>query len=456
MFEDRPGVLRWAYSGVSVLALSLTIGLAMQLGPVDPGVRNGPANAGGPIPGLTLRQKKFFKVGFDAFSETQSVRGTIQDTEAGLGPRFNMDSCVGCHLHPAAGGSSPPLNPQVTVANKEGATNIIPFFVTLTGPVREARFKYVDPPGNTIRDGGVHGLYTIAGRNDAPGCSIAQPDFVTAAAYNNLVFRIPTPLFGAGLIESIADSAILANIKAPAVMGISGHENREGNAGTLTRFGWKAQNKSLMIFAGEAYNVEQGVTNELFPQERDETPGCTYDSYPEDVFDFEATQPQDLSSDAVNFSNFMRFLAPPAAVSSYNSAVVGQITSTSINGGKGLFNSVGCAFCHTPSLRTGVSSMSALSNQQVDLYSDLLVHHMGRGLADDIIQGSAGPDEFRTAPLWGVGQRLFLLHDGRTNDLLQAIQEHSSSGSEANQVIGNFNALSPREKQAVLNFLRSL
>ena len=79
-----------------------------------------------------------------------------------------------------------------------------------------------------------------------------------------------------------------------------------------------------------------------------------------------------------------------------------------------------------------------MSNQTVHLFSDLLVHHMGKGLADGITQGSAGPDEFRTAPLWGVGQRVFFLHDGRTADLVEAIEDHKSPGSEANKVIDNF------------------
>jgi len=85
-----------------------------------------------------------------------------------------------------------------------------------------------------------------------------------------------------------------------------------------------------------------------------------------------------------------------------------------------------------------------------------LLHHMGAGLRDDISQGGAGPDEFRTAPLWGLGQRLFFLHDGRAKDVLQAIREHRSEGSEANGAIENFHALTPAEKQDLLNFLRSL
>jgi len=97
-----------------------------------------------------------------------------------------------------------------------------------------------------------------------------------------------------------------------------------------------------------------------------------------------------------------------------------------------------------------------LSNVQANLFSDLAVHHMGSGLSDDIVQGSAGPDEFRTAPLWGLGQRIFFLHDGRTQDLIQAITQHSSTGSEANGVVNNYNHLTEQQKQDLLNFLRSL
>ena len=121
-------------------------------------------------------------------------------------------------------------------------------------------------------------------------------------------------------------------------------------------------------------------------------------------------------------------------------------------------------FGHTPSLKTGVKIASgsstnpsaALSDQTANLYSDLLVHHMGKGLADGITQGAAGPDEFRTVPLWGVGQRVFFLHDGRTTNLVEAIRDHKSRGSEANKVIERFNRLTTQEQQEVIDFLRSL
>jgi len=159
-------------------------------------------------------------------------------------------------------------------------------------------------------------------------------------------------------------------------------------------------------------------------------------------------------SDTDGFTNFMRMLAPP----------IPAPVTPSTSKGRAVFQEVGCAHCHTPMLGTGkaiasgssTSPSAALSNQPVNLYSDLLVHHMGSALADGITQGGAGPDEFRTAPLWGVGQRVFFLHDGRTGDLVQAIEAHRGPGSEASSVIRRFNRLQAQQQQDLVNFLRSL
>ncbi|HJZ77907.1 MAG TPA: di-heme oxidoredictase family protein [Vicinamibacterales bacterium] len=150
------------------------------------------------------------------------------------------------------------------------------------------------------------------------------------------------------------------------------------------------------------------------------------------------------------FAFFMRFLAPPQPSPDTPGG------AASINNGRDVFMSVGCAFCHTPSFTTGNSAIAALRTQPVNLYSDLLIHDMGVELQDGISQGEAGPREFRTAPLWGLGQRIFFLHDGRTSDLIEAIRAHSSSGSEATGVIDNFSNLRADQKQDLLNFLRSL
>ena len=420
----------------------------------DPGVRGGAAAAGGPLPGLTSAELASFQAGRATFLEVEAVKD-------GLGPRFNLDSCSACHAQPATGGSSPSVNPQVAVATKAGATNVVPLFILANGPVREARFKFKD---DGTRDGGVHDLYTIAGRTDAPGCVLAQPDFKREAARNNVIFRIPIPVFGAGLIEEIPDTAIMANLQAGrssrGAMGIGGRPNRHGpgrantssNDGSITRFGWKAQNKSLLIFAGEAYNVEQGVTNELFQTERDETRTCLFNGTPEDHTNLDASTPTDALSDVTKFAIFMRFLAPPAPAPETPSSARGRA----------VFTEIGCALCHTPSLTTGRSFSSALSEKPARLFSDLLLHRMGPRLADDIVQGVAGPDEFRTAPLWGLGQRIFFLHDGRTTDLVEAIEAHASAGnaqfpaSEANAVIARFRALADAKQQDLLAFLRSL
>ena len=156
------------------------------------------------------------------------------------------------------------------------------------------------------------------------------------------------------------------------------------------------------------------------------------------------------------FANFMRLLAPPKP----GQVVLNrqQVPEQSISSGMQMFSAVSCAVCHNPSPGTTQASnlVSPLSNAPVNAFSDIEIHHMGTGLADNVSQGSAGGDQFRTAPLWGLGQRIFLLHDGRTTDLMQAILAHASQGSEANQVIQNFNNLNNQQQQDLLNFLRSL
>jgi CxxC motif-containing protein (DUF1111 family) len=425
----------------------------------DPGVRGGDAGAGGPINGLTANQQAFFDQGLDEFAEAD-------DVPEGLGPTMNLDSCGGCHMQPAVGGSSPAVNPQVAFANAATPSQLpaVAGFISATGPVREARFK---KNADGTNDGGVHALFTITGREGADGCNLAQPNFATQLANNNVIFRIPTPLFGAGLIEQITDDAIqanaAANASAKAALGIFGHvnffipgrvsgvPNTNGNDGTVTRFGWKAQNKSLMIFSGEAYNVEMGITNENFQQERDETVTCQFAPVPNTTPNFDAATALDHASAIERFSNFQRFLAPPTP------SLTTPGGSTSIARGKATFSSIGCNLCHTPSLKTdGFANVAALRNQTVNLFSDLVVHDMGDGLADGVTQGGAGPREFRSAPLWGLGQRIFFLHDGRTKNLVTAIKAHASNGSEANGVINKYNFLFDFQQQDLLNFLRSL
>lgn len=429
--------------------------VASQKAPRDAGPRSGPAGAGGATgfyPTLNAAEQAAYANGIAQFVEDEGVPDLPPGTgNGGLGPGFNSTSCGSCHSQPATLGTSPsPSSPQVPQPNPQiaagvefGAPNVIPPFITPDGPVREARFiKHADG----TPDGGVHNLFSIAGRSDALGCNLAQPDFTAQLAANNVIFRIPTPLFGLGLVDNTPDSAFRANLAThpdkKQDLGIAGRFNLSPNDGTISKFGWKAQNKSLNIFAGEAYNVEMGVTNDVMPDERNAVAGCIFNPTPEDTHS-EATNG---ISDVDAFVDAIRLSAPPTPAT----------PTAQTKEGQDIFNKIGCALCHSDTLTTAQSVFTGMGNVQYHPFSDFALHHMGTNLADEISQGVAGPDEFRTAPLWGIGQRLFFLHDGRARELLNAIQQHASPGSEANRVIRRFDDLSPERKQAVLDFLRSL
>jgi hypothetical protein len=521
-----------------LLSSILCIMCGHVLAQVDPGVRGGLSNTGGgfqergiPIPhppslspnprtGATLNanERASFEEGILRAGQLESTCDDCADVidgspvpgeldpafpqlrtnSNGLGARHNADQCFVCHAQPTLGGSGGFIvpnpgdrmpqkaeNPQFRlVPHRFGRLNVVPSFEHQYGPIREVRFKY-KPDGS--RDGGVHQLWTVRGSaNDPtiPDCGLQQPDFEAEYRAGNLAFRIPLQMLGLGLIESIPDREILAHHEATAAerarLGIGGHPNRSGNDGTITRFGWKAQNKSLTVFAGEAYNVEMGITNDVFPTATEEDSACQGPNKPEpnDVIRTDSndsrnqafTNPLHIMPDWLQFVMLMRFTDGPQP---------DPKPGPSGRSGAVLFASIGCSLCHTPRMQTApVMNSAVLQDRPVNLYSDLLVHHMGANLADDVVQGQAGPDEFRTTPLWGVGQRVFFLHDGRTSDLLQAIRAHFSAptrddsdgtqdsngrrqrqsygASEANAVIRRFNDLTAADQQSILDFLRAL
>ena len=440
--------------GLSLLGALFAISVSVPRAGVvaiDPGPRPPSPDIGSPLPGLSQANLNLFLAGQESIQEIDSVQGTLPDTGLGLGPLFNMDSCGGCHNYPAPGGSSPPVNPQVAVATKAGATNTVPFFVVSSGPILHPFIK--NNPDGSLGER-IH-VYTITGRVDAPGCSLTQPDFDALNAAGSLSFHIPLQLYGLGLVQTIADSTLSNNLASQSdekqALGIGGHLGPMAS-GNIGRFTFKAQSSSLLRDSAGAYAGEVGVTNAIVRNENDQTPGCQFNQTPEDRGNPNARTAAGRLPDFAKIAEFATFLAPPTPAPATASSTAGQA----------LFAQIGCALCHTPSLQTAKSSNPALSNKTANLYSDLALHKMGPGLADGIILNDAGGDEFRSTPLWGVGMRLFLLHDGRTTDMLQAILAHASPGnatypaSEANQVINAFNALSVEEQQNILDFLRSL
>jgi CxxC motif-containing protein (DUF1111 family) len=479
----------------------------------------------GPLVGLWFESINVF----EAVASVQGSGVVPSEPIVGLGPAFNSNSCVSCHSAPVVGGTSPgsvtitqrngtqevfnmPLsfdgNPELAAMEDQGNTfNQNPSFPTpfsgpgfqnvpVNGPSIEVRVLAGGGSGGfVVQPGSVAELFTIQSRTDAPNCLLSQFPF-SSLGNRSIAFRIPTPTFGLGLVEATPDATLMANSPAGTVTSlgvVNGNFNRTGNDGTITRFGWKAQNKSLLIFAGEASNVEMGVTNELFPNEKNiaangpSTQSCPANispagNQPEDEI-LPATFPAGtgasniasiISANTENNAVFMRLNAPPSqcdAVTLLTSDPYGTtgpaqcpaFTTAPVLNGQTLFNNakVGCAQCHSPTLVSGLSQNASLSNQTYHPYSDFALHNMGQNLSDGVTQGGAGPAFFRTAPLWGVGQRIFFLHDGRASDLVTAIEQHcptpaTTGGGEACGSINAFNNLTQAQQQAILDFLRSL
>ena len=544
---------------ISVKGPALTSGQTFLTTPVNDIAQptDGTNEGAGQVLGNSGAFTAFWFRALAIFGDLASANGstdpaTQNPTLFGLGPAFNGSSCFMCHSFPAIGGTSlgptaenpNTVNPELVVAHERDpnpscinnpttcATNPETLsFLDTHGPIREARF--IQNPDGSL-DGSVHELFSIEGRTDAPtSCELDQPDFATQVSNNNLIFRIPTPTFGVGIVEAISDGTLISSFNSTQAnrqaLNIGGHFNTNGNDQTITRFGWKAQNKSLLLFAAEAANVEMGVTNEIFQNERTTGANCLpKNNLGLDLLSFDDTTHANnalfpghglnegatdadiasIESSAIeNFAIFMRFNGT-ASQCLFDSGTVDEgggvlhakcdsvqsagTSGDSFRNGQAVFNALGCQFCHTQEFHSDASSVPGIGNRQIEPFSDFALHHMGSTLADGVTQGAAGPDEFRTAPLWGLGQRIFLLHDGRTTDLLAAIQAHFSHNvppncttvtgtsesflvngqaksvpsntstvcdSEANAVITNFNnrlQTNPADIQDLLNFLRSL
>jgi CxxC motif-containing protein (DUF1111 family) len=369
-----------------------------------------PAGAGGPIGGLTPREFSEFRLGLDDFLE-------VETAEEGLGPAFNATSCAVCHNIPAIGGGGLILEVRAGYRDENGD------------------FQTFDPSGETL----MHLFST-----PTHGCQPGIPAQATIIAR-----RAPIPLFGAGLVEAIADETILA-LEDPADRdrdGISGRAAmvRDADTGEMRvgRFGWKAQHATLISFGADAYRNEMGITNDLFPSEvafgirPEQIRACDPLPDPEDRADRQTGR-----RGIDNFASFMRFLAPLPPGESGGREQAGEM----------LFREIGCASCHVPVLQTGANASAVLNRQPVRLFSDLLLHDIGTG--DGIPQGAATDREIRTPALWGLRFRRPLLHDGSAVTIIDAIRRH---GGEAERSRLNFERLSSMTaRESLLAFLNSL
>ena len=362
-----------------------------------------------PLPGITPREFSEFRLGLDDFTE-------VETAEEGLGPAFNGTSCAVCHNLPVIGGG---------------------------GVILEVRAGYTDERGDAIGlnpqgDTLIHMLST-----PTHTCQPVIPEDVTVIAR-----RAPIPLFGAGLVEAIADDTILA-LADPDDRnrdGVSGRAAVIRDLGTdqlrVGRFGWKAQHATLLTFGADAYRNEMGITNDIFPAEFSfgisdaQMKFCDPIPDPEDVRD-----PFTRRRGIDNFESFMKLLAPLPR---------GPVDAAVLNGEK-IFAAIGCTSCHVPQLLTGANANRVFDRKPVALFSDLLLHDIGTG--DGIRQGPAAGSEIRTPALWGLRFRRPLMHDGSAVAIPDAILQHRNEAALART---GYDKLSAEDRQLLLAFLRSL
>ena len=362
---------------------------------------------GGALPGITSRELELFRMGRNDFLEVETA------TE-GLGPVFNGTSCAQCHNIPAIGGTGTMVETRAGYRDETG--------------------QFHSPPGGTL----MH-LFSIPPHD----CQVS-----IYKEANVIARRISIPLFGAGLVDAIPDEVLLA-IQDPEDRNGDGIRGRAAivddpatGARRVGRFGWKAQQPTLLAFAADAYINEMGISNDLFHNEPlgnvspEKSALCFGSNSPEDVRD-RRTGLRGID----NLENLLRLLAPPAR---------GQVTDAGVRGER-IFNEIGCASCHVPALQTGPSANPAFHLKRVPLFSDLLLHDVGTG--DGIEQADAKASEIRTPALWGLRFRRPLLHDGSAATIEDAVRRHSG---EATASSDRFGQLPLEQQRELIAFLQSL
>jgi CxxC motif-containing protein (DUF1111 family) len=362
---------------------------------------------GAPLPGLSASDSARFVAGRTLFNR-------VFTPDEGLGPAFNENQCSACHTSPAIGGTTGfERIVKATRSDSPGACDLL-----------------VGAGGENVRTG-------VTPRLRAHG---VNSESIPSSATDTARF-LPPFLFGLGLVESISEDDITerADPDDRNGDGISGRAAR-GRDGRLLRFGRKADHATIEEFTRSALRLEMGLTNRS--TDRDLVNGAAVPPGIDPV-----PEPEVDSRTVELLADFVRFLVPPAAAPPHNTAHADTLTR-----GRKLFDRIGCAGCHAPAMRTRTHDIAVLSRKTVNLYSDLLLHDMGPGLAN-VCARDATPQELRTTPLMGLQHRRFFLHDGRALDLREAILAH---GGEAQAARDAFERLGWLRQEYIVMFLRSL
>ena len=365
------------------------------------------AEPGQPLPGITAADSARFAAGRLLFDRDFTAA-------EGLGPIFNQRRCASCHDLPALGGYG--AEPVHKVTRWDAAASRCDLLADQGGDVIQSQVT------DALRAAGV------------------LPEAVPGGATASALVKPPS-LFGAGLIDAIPDSAILARADPDDADGdgISGRAGMTAD-GRFGRFGRRGEFASLHDFVAGALLLEMGITSAEHPlEERRNGEPLAPGRDP-------APDPEIAPETLALIVDFVRFLAVPATPT--GSAALDD----SLRAGRRAFDRAGCDACHTPRMTTGPNADPALDRKVVPLYSDLLLHDLGPGLTS-ICGPGAGPSEFRTAPLMGLRLRQPFLHDGRAGNIEEAIEAH---GGEADASRSRYRQLDEGARAALLRFLRGL
>lgn len=409
------------------------------------------AQPGQPLPNLSAQQKELFAQGQRVFKHEFTV-------EQGLGPNFNARSCFECHGSPQAAGlegRDVVATGEVHIGSIQGTTVAADDLIQARQQVDITTFDPLTTLGGPVIQR--RSITSEFPQLFAPDCRVKPKVVPTKAQFTSM--RHAGSLMGMGLIDAIDESVIVANMieqanRAPELVGRTNAVfDPLTNTTKIGRFGWKAHQPDLFLFAAEALNSEIGITSYIHPL------NLRGNTWPACVFNYLPPEPNDHGEVMTVISTFTSLLAPPPKAK----------LSEAARQGAQLFSSLKCAVCHTPELTT--SSMvtipdpdspfpalryieiPALENQPVRLYSDLLLHQMGPELADGIVQGTASGGEWRTAPLWGLRYKKLFLHNGTALSVDQAIRAH---GGQAQAVKDAYVRLPDKDRRNLLEFLQAL
>jgi len=423
-----------------------------------------------PSANLPPSRRVDFSVGNSFFRSPWVIAPSTTTARDGLGPLFNTNACQGCHIKDGRGHPPPPDAPnavsmlvRLSIPDAPQYARLIEQVGVVPEPVYGGQFQDMAVPG-VAPEGKVRVDYTPVPVRFKDGTEVelrkpvlqfSQLGYGPMHPDTRFSARVAPPMIGLGLLEAIPEEAILANATAQAKEnnGINGRPNRVWDDAqqktVMGRFGWKAGQPNLNQQNVHAFSGDMGLTTSLRPFDDCTDAQIACKQAPN------GNGPDGEPEVSDNILRLVLFYTRNLAVPARRGVNDAQVLA-----GKNLFFQAGCQSCHTPKYTTAANAAEPeLANQVIRPYSDLLLHDMGEGLADNRTEFQASGRDWRTPPLWGIGLTQAVsghtqfLHDGRARNLLEAVLWHGGEARAAQQQVLSFNA---EQRAALLAFLNSL